>query len=127
MLFRNILLIDDDEDDREIFLTALESINSPVNCIVSADAREALDKLVSGEISPELIILDLNMPVMNGQQFLVEVKKEESLKNIPIIVLSTSSHELTIALTKELGASEFISKPEKFEDLITQLKEIFGE
>ncbi|MEJ0105181.1 MAG: response regulator [Bacteroidota bacterium] len=127
MLFRNILLIDDDEDDQEIFLTALENIRLPVNCTVSDNARDALDKLVAGEISPELIILDLNMPVMNGQQFLMEVKKEKNLKNIPVIVLSTSSHELTIALTKELGASQFISKPERFEDLISQLRKILGE
>ena len=127
MLYRNILLIDDDEDDQEIFRTALEKVDLGVNCICLNDAREALDKLRSNQLQPDLIFLDLNMPVMNGQQFLMEIKNDDELNYIPVIILSTSSHRTTIELTKELGAMDFYSKPDKFEDLIGILKSVLNE
>jgi CheY-like chemotaxis protein len=124
MPYRNILLIDDDEDDQEIFMTALEKVDSTIYCDRLFDAREALSKLNAQEISPDLIFLDLNMPVMNGQQFLAAIKKIEELKNIPVIILSTSSLQSTKQLTKELGAMDFHSKPENFQDLVKILKSI---
>jgi CheY-like chemotaxis protein len=127
MPYKNILLIDDDEDDQEIFLTALEKIDGSIHCIAIDDARSALDMLASQQLHPEIIFLDLNMPVMNGQQFLLEVKQQDLLKDIPVIVLSTSSHTPTIRLAKELGAVDFISKPGNFEDLISMLRPIVGQ
>jgi CheY-like chemotaxis protein len=126
MAYKNLLLIDDDEDDQEIFLTALEKVNQSIHCIALDSAVEAMQKLENGQINPDLIFLDLNMPIMNGQQFLVEIKKEESLKNIPVIILSTSSHKATIELTKELGAIDFFSKPDKFEDYISLLSSVIS-
>jgi CheY-like chemotaxis protein len=124
MVYNNILLIDDDEDDQEIFRTALDKIEPSVRCTELNNAREALQKLVAGEIRPDLIFLDLNMPLMNGQQFLMEIKKVDDLKDIPVIILSTSSHKATIELTKELGAMDFYSKPDKFEDLTGLLRSV---
>ncbi len=69
-----------------------------------------------------MIFLDLNMPVMSGQQFLIEIKKNSQLQNIPIIIFSTSSHIETIRLMKELGAHDFITKPNKYDKLIDVLK-----
>ncbi len=122
MAQKHILLIDDDEDDQEIFLTALGKVDKNVRCTPIDDAREALEALKKGEISPDLIFLDLNLPVMNGQQFLVEIKKEETLGNIPVLILSTSSHLATIELTKELGAAAFYTKPGNFQDLIAIIR-----
>jgi CheY-like chemotaxis protein len=65
------------------------------------------------------------MPIMSGQQFLIEIKKENELKNIPVIILSTSSHTSAIQQAKALGAKDFFSKPDKFEDLIFLLKSVF--
>ena len=124
MAYRKILLIDDDEDDQEIFLTALARVTTSVVCDVMSDAGSALQKLSEKLLSPDVIFLDLNMPVMNGQQFLVEIKKEPDLQHIPIIIFSTSSHQPTIYLTKTLGAKDFITKPERFEDLLHILKSI---
>ena len=121
MKYQNILLIDDDEDDQEIFLTAVGQVSDSVNCHAMSDASDALEKLSSREITPEVIFLDLNMPKMNGQQFLVEIKKREALRNIPIIIFSTTSHLATIQLTKDLGATDFITKPGKYEDLVSIL------
>lgn len=121
MSYHNILLIDDDDDDQEIFLTAIEEVDCEVKCTALSDATEALQKLVSKDLTPDLIFLDLNMPVMNGQQFLTEIKKTEGLKTIPVIIISTSTHTPTIKLTKDLGASEFITKPSKFDELVNIL------
>jgi CheY-like chemotaxis protein len=120
--YNRILLIDDDEDDREIFLTALERIETNVECQAFGNAREVLDKLQEKQLITDLIFLDLNMPLMTGQQFLIEIKKIPRLKEIPIIIFSTTSHRETIKLMKDLGAMEFITKPEDFTDLVKTLK-----
>ena len=127
MNYGNILLIDDDEDDQEIFRTALEKVDRSINCTSLNNAIEALDKLRSNQIQPDLIFLDLNMPVMNGQQFLMQIKNDDALSYIPVVILSTSSHKASIELTRELGAMEFYSKPDKFEDLIGILKSVLND
>ena len=125
MLYQKILLIDDDEDDQEIFLTALAMASAEVQCTAINNAREALHQLLQKQIAPDLIFLDLNMPIMNGQQFLVEIKKHDALKDIPVIVFSTSSHVNTIKISRDLGAFDFITKPDKFDDLVMILETLF--
>ena len=117
MTYRNILLIEDDPDDQEIFITVLESISDTVKCIAMGDAELALDKLKNKEITPEIIFIDLNMPMMNGIQFLTEVKQQEVLKEIPVIVLTTASDPGIIKKVKYLGAYDYIIKPSKYGEL----------
>ncbi len=124
MLYRNILLIDDDAEDHEIFLSALTSISKKLQCVTFTNAREALGKLLNKDLNPDVIFLDLNMPVMSGQEFLTEVKKREETKTIPVIIFSTSSNPSTIKLTKEMGAIDFITKPNRFDALVDILKPI---
>lgn len=122
MSYKNILLIDDDSEDQEIFLTALESVSQSVVCTTHSDARLALHQLSEKQMTTDLIFLDLNMPVMSGQQFLTALKKDEELCHIPVIILSTSSNITTIRLARESGAKDFITKPDRFNDLINILK-----
>jgi len=124
MRYNNILLIDDDADDQEIFYAALHTISDVVACIAISYAREALEKLRSKEITPDVIFLDLNMPIMTGQQFLLEIKKEEALKTIPVVIFSTTANQTTINLTLELGAHAFITKPTKFDELIQAIHSV---
>ena len=124
MLYQNILLIDDDEDDQEIFLTALECTRKPVRCTVLDSARKALSQITNGELEADLIFLDLNMPLMSGQQFLTEIKKDEKLSNIPVVILSTSSNVATVSEVKQLGACHVFTKPGRFEDLVAILDKI---
>ena len=124
MKYKSILLIDDDDDDKEIFLAALEKLNKPINCTAFNNANDALVTLEARAKLPDIIFLDLNMPVMNGQQFLRELKKREALRNIPVIVVSTTSNADTILSTKALGANGFITKPSKFNELINVLASI---
>src|SRR6476660_4286255 len=88
MSFQNILHIDDDADDHEIFYNALRKINDAINYNAVTNARKALAGLVAKELTPDVIFLDLNLPEMSGQQFLMEIKKSESLRHIPVIILS---------------------------------------
>jgi CheY-like chemotaxis protein len=125
MSYQNVLLIDDDPDDREIFVSAMEIVSPASTCIVVRSAAEAFDRLTKELIHPDIIFLDLNMPVMNGQQFLKEIKGSSGLATIPVVVLSTSSHRGTIEVTKELGAQDFITKPDKFDQLVYRLQQIF--
>jgi CheY-like chemotaxis protein len=126
MRYKNILQIDDDDDDLEIFLAAVKELDRSVNIITLNTTTGALEKLTAKEINPDIIFLDLNMPVLSGQQFLKEIKKDPELKQIPVVIFSTFSDENTIKLTKELGAFHFITKPNKFIDLLNALKPIIG-
>ncbi len=126
MKYKSLLLVDDDEDDEEIFRSALKQIPNSIHCEAYQDASEALEALRTKHNFPDLIFLDLNMPVMNGQEFLVEIKRNEILKAIPVIVYSTSSHKPTIDLMKDLGAIDFITKPNNHKDLVKALTSILN-
>ncbi|RYY18482.1 MAG: response regulator [Chitinophagaceae bacterium] len=124
MRFNNILLIDDDVDDQEIFEAALQSASVSVQYQSISSAELALAQLNSGQINPDIIFLDLNMPVMDGRRFLTEVKKMEALRPIPIVVISTASHPETIFNVKKLGAAAFVTKPNSFDELVTILDKV---
>ena len=125
MKFRNLLLIDDDAEDQEIFISAVGNISQSVTCVAMADAGIALQKLQANELNPDVIFLDLNMPIMSGQEFLSRLKKVEQLQSIPVIIFSTSASPETIAFTKELGADNFITKPNSFNELVKILTSVF--
>lgn len=124
MRFKNLLLIDDDEDDQELFVEAAKEISPDLNIIVVPDAAIALERLVKRSVTADIIFSDLNMPRMNGQQFLLEIKRRPELKDIPVIIFSTSSHSHTIQLVKDFGAYDFITKPGLFNELVSTLKRI---
>ena len=111
---RHLMLVDDDEDDRDIFLSVISTIIPDAQCSIAVNGEDALRQLKQQNFSADLIFLDLNMPLMNGQQFLREMGKNDDLKRIPVIILSTSSDRQTIANTRELGAKDFITKPDKY-------------
>jgi CheY-like chemotaxis protein len=113
---QRILLIDDDDDDREIFLEVVSEIDPTVVAVTALNGAEGLTKLLSFEILPKVIFLDLNMPIMKGTEFLRKIKSMEPLRNIPVVILSTISDELAINEVRSLGATDFITKPDKFRD-----------
>jgi len=125
-MIRNLMLIDDDEDDRGFFLEVVKDLYPEMNCIIAENGKDALDKLSKESAKPELIFLDLNMPLMNGRQFLREIKQREGFNGIPVVILSTSSDEKTKAETSQLGATDFITKPDKFSVWQSTLKNVFN-
>lgn len=119
---KSLMLIDDDEDDRYIFLSVLENLQASVICSIATNGQEALDKLIDSNTVPELIFLDLNMPLMDGRQFLCEIKKHVTLKDIPVVILSTSSDRTIVNETKQLGAKDFITKPDRYSEWESALR-----
>lgn len=125
MHYNNILLIDDDTDDQEIFISAVGEASTEVSCDVLSNATIALEKLKAKQLEPDIIFLDLNMPIMNGEQFLKIIKTEKELRDIPIIIYSTSSNPDTIRRTKNEGIMDFLVKPDDYNVLVKILRNIF--
>lgn len=113
----DILLVDDDAIDRELFIEAMNS--SPLKCsiIEAAGGEEALKFLEETETPPQIILLDLNMPLKDGRETLKEIKANKKLKYIPIVVFSTSNANFDVRQAYELGASLFLEKPHDFKQL----------
>lgn len=110
-------LIDDDVDEHELFEIALEEVDANIQLITATNGRKALKMLEEGDIDPDYIFLDLNMPIMDGREFLSKIKTDQSLYHIPVIIFSTSSDPKHIHETKELGAIHFITKPSMVSEL----------
>ena len=124
MQIKQIFLIDDDVDDQELFLSALEKVDLSYACKVACNGQDALGKLTTNEVSPHIIFLDLNMPLMNGQQFLEIIQQEEQYKDIPVIIFTTTSNPRTVHEVKQLGAKDLITKPNSFDELISVLRNV---
>lgn len=109
---RKILLVDDDEDDRKYFMDALKEIDETIECVTAKDGEQALNYLANADHSlPDYIFLDLRMPKVNGRRCLIEIKADERLQHIPVIIYTTSGD---VAESEELqgkGAVRFITKP----------------
>jgi CheY-like chemotaxis protein len=121
-----LFLVDDDMDDHEIFKSALAKVDEDLELITAVNGYEALTLLTTANILPDYIFVDLNMPRMGGLQFLKEIKKSDKLKNIPVIIYTTSSNPMDAAKTKELGAVSFITKPSRFSELCSLLRSLIG-
>jgi CheY-like chemotaxis protein len=122
-----ILMADDDEEDREMTRDALRDsrLGNRVKFVVDGqDLMEYLrregkyaDPAVDAP-RPGLILLDLNMPRMDGREALAEIKSDEFLRQIPVVVLTTSQDEEDVLRTYDLGVNSFITKPVTFEGLV---------
>jgi CheY-like chemotaxis protein len=115
MTAKTFLLVDDDRDDTELFTEAIEAVDASVRFYSATDGREALDKLSAKVIvAPDLIFLDINMPEMNGWQLLNRLKHDQDLKDIPVIMYSTSSQIKDRKNASASGALCFFTKPNSF-------------
>lgn len=119
-----ILLADDDPDDRMIFENAFQDI--PMKTIVSTvkDGVELMEYLHQEEELPHILFLDLNMPKKNGLQSLKEIRCSEKLRNLPVVIYSTSSSPLDVETTFVAGANFYIKKPTNFGSLKRILSEV---
>lgn len=109
---RKIVLIDDDTDDRKYFAEALAEIDDGIELVTAKDGEQALAILQQPGFSlPHFIFLDLRMPRVNGRQCLLQIKDDDRLKNIPVIIYTTSKEEYEVEDLQRLGAVHFITKP----------------
>jgi CheY-like chemotaxis protein len=119
-----ILMVDDDMDDQELFGEAMSIVDSAAICHFASDGEEGLRMLENGSLQCDLIFLDLNMPKMNGKQFLAEIKKHNAYRDIPVIIFTTSLREKDGIETAEMGAAHFLTKPSSFGELCKQLENV---
>ncbi|MBL7697476.1 MAG: response regulator [Chitinophagaceae bacterium] len=118
-------VIDDDIDDLEIFAMALQKVDDSINLRSASDCTLALKELKENvSYVPDYIFLDINMPKMNGLQCLPEIKKIPHLKDVKVIMYSTSSNEELKQTTRKLGADDFLVKPGKLGVLVNHLNRI---
>lgn len=126
----SILMADDDEDDCLMTKEALEEAKVENKIYFVKDGEELIDYLYHrGSYSdeekfprPGLILLDLNMPRKDGREALMEIKADPHLRQIPIVVLTTSKAEEDICRTYDMGVNSFITKPVLFEGLVKVMK-----
>jgi len=121
-----LMMADDDADDREFVEDAFGEAGFRGDFRVVEDGAELMDYLnnrggfaeTEKYPSPNLILLDLNMPKLDGYEALEAIKSDSKLKHIPIIVLSTSERQEDVSRTYDLGVNSFITKPSSFEGLV---------
>ena len=126
-----ILMADDDEDDQFMARDAFETNRLHNVLYFVKDGIELMEYLrrqgnysdPSTSPRPGLILLDLNMPLMDGREALKEIKSDPELRSIPVVVLTTSSAEEDIIKTYEYGVNSFITKPVTFQGLVEVIKQ----
>jgi two-component system, response regulator len=129
---QSILLVEDNQDDYEATSRAFKKANlfNPlVWCKSGRDAlnflkREGAHKDAGEDARPGLVLLDLNMPGMDGRKTLEVIKQDESLKRIPVIILTTSADERDIHSCYQTGANTYVQKPVSFEGLIEAIRRL---
>ena len=121
-----VVLADDDKDDQEVFQDALNEAKIPADLTVVDNGQELIKHLKDPiEPNPDIIFLDINMPVKNGKEVLAEIKRDEILKDIPTVMLSTSDNPKDVEDTFNTGASLYVRKPFSFKSLILLIRKIF--
>jgi CheY-like chemotaxis protein len=123
MRANSIMLVDDDADDQLFFLDAINAIDKSLRCDVANNGLEAMTRL-NNDLPPSAIFLDLNMPKMNGYECLQQIKKSDALKQIPVIIFTTTNNPKEAERTRQLGAASFLTKTSDFKKLKLQLGEI---
>jgi CheY-like chemotaxis protein len=129
--FGRILMVEDDPKDVELTLTALEEYKLANEVVVASDGEEALDYLYCrGKFAdrpndnPAVLLLDLKLPKVDGLEVLQQVKSDEKLKLIPVVVLTSSHEEKDMVASYKLGVNAYVVKPVDFHEFVNAVKEL---
>lgn len=117
-----LFLVDDDSIDRDLFKEAVRDSAIPCLIFEDEDGGALMRRLEGTDKQPDLIILDFNMPVMDGRSTLNELKSHPIYRKIPVFILSTSNSHFDMVLAYESGASMFLVKPHHYGDLVQMMK-----
>jgi CheY-like chemotaxis protein len=120
-----IVLADDDEDDRDLFEMAVKELSIPISVRLIINGQELLRYLAENEI-PDVLFLDLNMPLKSGFECLQAIRNNEKLKNLPVIILSTSNAKRDVDKCFDLKANFYIVKPFSYPELSSIIKKILN-
>jgi DNA-binding response OmpR family regulator len=126
-----ILMVEDDPKDVELSLTALEEYNLANEVVVTRDGEEALDYLycrgkfaTRSNENPAVMLLDLKLQKVHGLEVLEQIKSDEKLKMIPVVVLTSSREEIDMVASYKLGVNAYVVKPVDFHEFVNAIKEL---
>jgi len=126
-----ILMAEDDGNDVDTTMTALEEYNLANEVIVTRDGEEALDYLYCrgkyesrASDNPAVLLLDLKLPKVDGLEVLRQVKSDDKLKMIPVVVLTSSHEEKDLVVSYQLGVNAYVVKPVDFHEFVNAIKEL---
>jgi DNA-binding NtrC family response regulator len=119
---KNILLIDDDDDELEIFTAALEDLRISYNCSLARNAQQAM--IMFDNSIPDLIFLDVNMPGKGGMKCLRDIRERDSLKKVPVIIYTTCHDEHGVKNAMTSGAAAYVRKPSSIKSLAGVLEQV---
>ena len=124
-----IMVAEDDADDRVLLSDAFAESGVQVEIEFVADGVELLARLAERDAAsqsplPDLVLLDLNMPRMDGREALRAIRENDRLRHLPVIILTTSRAEMDIRLSYQLGANSYVAKPRRFDELIMVLRSL---
>ena len=126
-----IWMVEDDPRDVELTLTALEEYNLANEVVVTRDGEEALDYLyhrgnyaAHSNGNPAVLLLDLKLPKVDGLEVLQQIKSDEKLKMIPVVVLTSSHEEKDMVASYKLGVNAYVVKPVDFHEFVNAIKEL---
>jgi len=122
---KTVFFVDDDEDDRFLFRQAISIVNKELNVFEMIDGQhlmEAIEDFSANQI--DLVLLDLNMPRMNGLETVKAIRAKFPINPIPTVIISTASHPLYIEQAYACGATDFITKPNSFEGIIELARQL---
>jgi len=129
--FKRMLLVEDDARDVELTLEALEESNLANEVDVARDGLEALDYLYRrgrfadrNQEAPAVVLLDLKMPKVSGIEVLRKIKSDESLKMIPVVVLSSSAEERDVIESYKLGVNAYVVKPVDIQQFLEAIRKL---
>jgi CheY-like chemotaxis protein len=120
----NLLYCDDDMDDVDTFTHAIRTIDSSIDFQIACDGTEALDMLLVHQLKPDAIFVDLHMPKLDGREFVIAVKRNKGLKDIPLIILSGSIEKNQVEQFNKMGVYYFLSKSAEEREFHVALKSI---
>ena len=120
-----ILYVDDDSEDREIFIEILEEIDPNIKVVEASNGLETINLLATDEL-PDIIFLDINMPLLNGDETLVKIRNDKRLEKTRVVMFSTSINYKSIPTYTRLNAA-YVNKPHSMKDGLQILKNVINQ
>jgi DNA-binding response OmpR family regulator len=119
-----IFIADDDEDDVSFLKSALKEVNTSVKLIHFYNGRQLMNELKANATYPDLVILDLNMPVLDGRETLKQIRQNAKLMRVPVVILSTSTQANERNNCTNMGADEYYPKPYNYSSYISIVQDL---
>ena len=125
-MYSSILLVDDDADDQLLFNEAVHGINPSIRLETADNGKHALNKLGNALVLPQIIFVNLHMPLVDGYDLISQIKSNPKFKHIPLVAFTTSKSQADSQRAQSLGADAFLTKAPDFRELTAKLRRVLS-